>query len=111
TGDGLPRDKDRALALRLQHEHFGGLKAPHKAQLQRLIDDALAHNGIWGMEELGWLKHRMGWMEEFTGSSKVVPQDVREYQDQFRRIVLSTCMVVENLTPLRKKYARLNEPL
>src|SRR5690606_5175543 len=52
-----------------------------------------------------------GWMEEFTGSSKVVPQDVREYQDQFRRIVLSTCMVVENLTPLRKKYARLNEPL
>jgi hypothetical protein len=111
TGGSLPRDKDRALALRLQHEHFGGLKTAHKAELQRLIEDAVEHNGIWGMEELGWLKHRMGWLEEFIGSSKVIPQDVREYQDQFRRIVLSTSMVIENLAPLRKKYPRLNEPL
>ncbi|MAS34819.1 MAG: hypothetical protein CL610_12485 [Anaerolineaceae bacterium] len=107
----LRRDKDMALALRLQHEVFGGLSKAHRAELDRLIEVAQRNDGVWGLEELGWLLGRMEWLKEFTGGSKLLPQEVREYQDQFRRVILSTCMVIENLAPLRDKYPKLKPVL
>lgn len=105
------RDKDMALALRLQHEFFGGLSDVHKTELDRLIEAAKQNDGMWGLEELGWLLNRMAWLKEFTGGSKLLPQEIREYQDQFRRVILSTCMVIEYLAPLRSKYPKLKPVL
>jgi hypothetical protein len=107
----LRRDKDMALALRLQHEFFGGLTDEHKVELDRLIATAKQNRGVWGLEELGWLLSQMQWINEFTASSKLLPQEVREYQDQFRRVILSTCMVIEYLAPLRHKYPKLKPVL
>jgi hypothetical protein len=101
------RDKDVALALRLQHEYFGGLTDDHKVELDRLIAVAKQNDGVWGLEELGWLLNRMEWVKEFTATSKLLPPEIREYQDQFRRVILSTCMVIENLAPLRNKHPKL----
>lgn len=111
TGRDLPRDKDLALALHLQHQYFGGLSKAHLGELDRLIAVAAANHGVWGLGEIGWLTHRMDWLEEFVGKSKLLPQEVREFQSEFRRIVLSTSMVVEYLAPLRTKYRRLQQPL
>lgn len=111
TGHELRRDKDIALALRLQHEYFGGLEDSHRAELDRLIATARRNNGVWGLEELGWLLSRMRWLEEFRAESKLLPQEVREFQDQFRRVILSTCMVIENLAPLRNDYPQLTPVL
>jgi hypothetical protein len=103
----LRRDKDMALALNLQHRHFGGLNDIHRAELDRLIEIARRNQGLWGLEELGWLLNRMEWLKEFLAESKLLPQEVREFQDQFRRVILSTCMVIEYLAPLRKDYPQL----
>jgi hypothetical protein len=107
TRPDLRRNKDMALALRLQFELFGELKSQHEQELERLITVAKRNGGAWGLEELGWLLNRMEWLKEFTASSKLLPHEVREYQDQFRRVILSTCMVIEYLAPLRAAYPRL----
>ncbi|MBZ0300717.1 MAG: aminoglycoside phosphotransferase family protein [Anaerolineae bacterium] len=107
TGREVRRDKDMALALHLQHRFFGGLEARHQVELDRLIAAAKRNKGVWGLEELGWLLSRMNWLDEFTGESKLLPQEVREFQDQFRRVILSTCMVIEYLAPLRADYPQV----
>jgi hypothetical protein len=107
----LRRDKDLALALRLQHEHFGGLKPEHETELDRLIQALENNKGVWGLEEIGWLTKRMTWLREYQQGSKLLPAEVREYQEQFRRVILSTCMVIEYLAPLRETYPRLRRPL
>ncbi len=105
------RDKDVAMALRLQHECFGGLEPHHRTELKRLIKSGKKHGCLWGLEELGWLLQQMEWLKEFQAGSKLLPQEVRGYQDQFRRVVLSTCMVIENLAPLREAHPELNDVL
>ena len=107
----LRRDKDLALALRLQQQYFGGLQPAHVAELERLIKEARDNRGVWGLEELGWLIKRMTWLDEFLKESKLLPKEVREYEDQFRRVILSTCMVIENLAPLRSQYPDLQPVL
>ncbi len=99
--------KDMALALRLQHQYFGGLTKKHEVELRRLIKIANDNRGVWGMEEIGWLIQRMDWVEEFAVGSRLLPPEVREYQDQFRRVILSTCMVIENLAPLQTDYPEI----
>ena len=99
--------KDVALALRLQHQYFGGLTKKHEVELRRLVKVANDNRGVWGMEEIGWLTQRMAWVDEFVHGSRLLPQEVREYQDPFRRVVLSTCMVIENLAPLQAAYPEI----
>ena len=103
----LRKIKDVALALRLQHVHFGGLTKKHEGELQKLLKIAEENGGVWGMEEIGWLIQRMEWVDEFVQGSRLIPQEVREYQDQFRRVILSTCMVIENLAPLQADYPEI----
>jgi hypothetical protein len=107
TDKEMRKVKDVALALRLQHQQFGGLNEDHVAELHRLMTVATTNRGVWGMEEIGWLIQRMGWVDEFVQGSRLLPREVREYQDQFRRVILSTCMVIENLAPLQADYPEI----
>ncbi|MBZ0291611.1 MAG: hypothetical protein K8L99_03500, partial [Anaerolineae bacterium] len=104
----LKRDKDIALAANLQYSLFGELFTD---QIERLIKVAEDNRGVWGLEELGWRLKDMDWLDKFVQSNKLIPEDVRAFQNQFRRVLLSTCMVVEYLLPLLPQCPNLQQPL
>ncbi len=105
------RDKDRALALRLEHEMLGEISEAHLPYLERLIETAKINNGVWGLEELGWRLKDMDWLDKLVKGNKLTSEEVRPFQQQVRRVVLSTCMVIENLAPLVRCYPQLHEPV
>ncbi len=96
----LGRDKDIAVAVRLQKDLVGDLTPAHKKHVRGLIATAQKNGGVWGLEELGWRLGHMDWLKKLVKNNKLTPEEVRPFQQQFRRVILSTCMVIENLVPL-----------
>lgn len=107
TGDDLKRDKDIALALHLQHDMMGALESQHEQRLEELIKIAAENNGVWGLREFVYKKSEMNWLHEFTQGRKLTYDDIKNYHLEFRKVILSTCMVIENLLPLIDDYPEL----
>lgn len=111
ANNGLKRDKDLALALRLYYENFGELSDDHQIQMNDLIQRAESDSGLWGMRELRWRIKESHWFQEFSAERKITYRDVEPQHENFRRVILSTCMVVENLIPLMNDYPQLKQPI
>ncbi len=108
----LRRDKDLALALRLEYEMEGEICPAHLPYLEHLVQAAEENRGVWGLEELGWrLTEMEDWLGKFVQGNRLTSEEVRPFQQQFRRVVLSTCMVMEYLTPLAGQYPQLRAPI
>lgn len=109
--DSLRNDKDIALALRLRYEAFGGLEPIQEEKLAELLEIADSNNGVWGLRELEWQKEDMQWFKDFIEGRPLSYDNVKTHQQVFRKVILSTCMVIENLVPLLPSYLHLREPL
>jgi len=109
TDQELKRDKDVALALRLQHKLVGELYPTHIDELHHLLENSEKY-GIWGLREFGW-ERQNHWLAELSTGKKLTYQHVEDHRDRFRKIVLSTCMVIENLVPMMDQYPEIREPV
>lgn len=100
----LKRDKDIALALRLQYTTFGTLKPAHRDVLQELLRQNELNQGLWGMRENRWRVEESDWYRPLTTGRRITHSDVQIDPVIFRKIIISTCMVIENLIPLMTDY-------
>lgn len=107
----LQPDKDKALALRLQYDLFGQLEPAHLDVLNRIL--ALTENsgGMWGMREFMWQLADMPWYQQLLEGRPLVYDDIADYAARFRKIIVSTCMVIEYLSPLMADYPFIRAPL
>jgi hypothetical protein len=96
-------DKDLALALNLRYELHGELtKNQERKLLHKLIKNAEANNGVWDIpRDMVWLAANMRREQLSNG-------DIEQNRDTFRDMILSTCYVIENLSPLRRVYPELD---
>ena len=108
---GLFRDKDFALALRLQYTLFGELTSEQHAELDELIRMEAKNQGMWGLREFGWMKDDMLWYSGYVQKRTLTYEDVHNHRLHFRKVILSTCMVIENLLPLAGAYPELCAPI
>lgn len=95
------RDKDLALALRLRHNIAGKLTAPQKRSMDNLANVAKVSGGVWGVSQ------DMLWLVDNMRQHLLSPGEVADHRDTFREMILSTCYVIENLTPLMDDYPDL----
>lgn len=110
--DSLRNDKDIALALRLRYQTFGSLEPAHIDKLHELLDTAASSHGIWGLREYDYQKEDMRWYQDFMDGRSLAYDHVKTHQNVFRKVILSTCMVVENLVPLLESHGDLvHEPI
>lgn len=108
----LERDKDYALGLRLHYDLFGQLDSDHKEQLKKLIAHAKHNDGFWGMQEFGWRIHKTDVFRDLCAGNSLTASSIQpNYRPYFRKIILSTCMVIEYLTPIAKEYPELQASL
>ena len=110
---GLKRDKDLAMALRLYYQTYGKLEEDHIIQIEQLTRRADTNGGLWGMREFSWKVKDVYWFKELTAGRKITYRDidVENHHRNFHRIVLSTCMVIENLIPLMNQFPILKMPI
>jgi hypothetical protein len=107
----LRRDKDRALALRLYYDLCGGLHEAHLPILSAILDRPEASGGLWGMREFSWQIKSLRWYQDLVQQRPLTYDDVEGQSERFRKVILSTCMVVEALAPLATDYPQVKEPL
>lgn len=100
TSRDLKRDKDIALALRLQYQMFGHLSEAHKAKLFELIKMAEDNGGFWGLREMTYYIPQLEWYKLLTSERKLTYANIQDEPERFRKVIVSTCMVIENLVPL-----------
>lgn len=101
---GTPLDKDLALALRLRHDLAGKLRQTQLQSLERLMRTA-ERTGVWGLDQ------DMLWMADYMRQQNLTAGDVATHRDVLREMILSTCYVIENLTPLADEYPAIEDPL
>jgi len=101
-----PLDKDLALALNLRYELHGSLTEDQRKQhLQKLLDKWHESSGLWGVP------NDMGWIPDDLRKQKLSVGDLRAQREPFRKMMLSTCYVVENLAPLVDLYPEITPTL
>ena len=94
-----PPDKDLALALNLRYELHGSLTdTQREQQLQKLLDNWNRGSGLWGVP------NDMSWIPDNLRKQTLSVGELRVQRDPFRKMILSTCYVVENLAPLIDLY-------
>ncbi len=100
-------DKDLALALNLRFEIFGSLtdKQQKRYLQQKLIANWNKNAGLWDVPR------DMVWIPDGLRKKQLSAADVRAHRDAFRKMILSTCYVVENLAPLATLYPEIGAPL
>ncbi|HVU11891.1 MAG TPA: hypothetical protein VHD90_11460 [Phototrophicaceae bacterium] len=90
-------DKDLALALNLRYELFGNLtERQQKRYLQKLLDNW--KNGLWDVP------NDMLWIPDSLRRQQLALGEMRAHRDPFRKMLVSTFYVVENLAPLVDLY-------
>ncbi len=102
---GTPLDKDLALALRLRYKLAGGLRHTQRQSLEKLLRVAERTGGVWGLDQ------DMLWVAEYLRQQNLTAGDFATHRDVLREAILSTCYVIENLTPLAGDFPVLQEPL
>lgn len=107
----LLRHKDLTLALNLYHTLCGQLAPHHVGVLQKVLEMAETSGGMWGMVEFSYLLDDMPWYRQFLTGRLLNYDDIATYSSHFRKIIASSCMVIENLSPLREEYPHLRQPL
>jgi hypothetical protein len=115
----MKHDKDLALALRLQYDLNGSLKPAHEVLMEEMNDFAHRHQGMWGMREFEWRMEEMHWyqymVEGRTLTYEMVKDNASDKEENsyrlFRKIILSTCMVIEYMSPLTPHYPHLQSTL
>lgn len=107
----LRRDKDFALALNLQFRLFGKLEDTHVEVLDEILTMTEQSGGLWGMREFRWQLDSLPWYQDLLQGRILTYEDVEENANRFRKVVLSTCMVVEYLSPLMDVYPPIRETL
>jgi len=103
----LKRDKDVALALNLQYDLFGTLGKEDKRLLDELLNIAENNGGLWGMREFGWRMKNMHWYRELLKQNQLTYSDIQNDRQIFRKVVVSSCMVIEYLMPLVETYPEI----
>jgi len=92
-------DKDLALALNLRYELHGSLtEQQQERHLQKLLDNWQRNNGLWDVPS------GMAWIPDNLRRQQLSFAELRAQRDPFRKMILSTCYVVENLAPLIDLY-------
>ena len=92
-------DKDLALALNLRYELFGTLTAnQQKRYLQKLLSNWNNNSGLWDVPR------DMVWIPDNLRKEQLGVGEMRANRDPFRKMILSTCYVVENLAPMIDLY-------
>ncbi|MEO8397749.1 MAG: hypothetical protein ABI700_32440, partial [Chloroflexota bacterium] len=92
-------DKDLALALNLRYELHGSLtEQQQERHLQKLLDNWRRNNGLWDVPS------GLGWIPDNLRKQELSFAELRAQRDSFRKMILSTCYVVENLAPLIDLY-------
>ena len=95
-------DKDLALALNLRYDLHGSLTTQQQeVYLQKLIDNWHRNNGLWGVPS------DMGWIPDNLRKQQLSIGELRTHRDPFRKMILNTCYVVENLAPLIDLYPQI----
>ncbi|HEX2619055.1 MAG TPA: hypothetical protein VHL11_02880, partial [Phototrophicaceae bacterium] len=105
----LKRDKDRTLALRMWFDLYGELEPEHVYMLHDVLEFAGRNHSMWGMREFEWRMAMMQlkWFQALVEGRRLtydmVRDDQRGEEDRednykfFRKVILSTCMVIEYL--------------
>ncbi|MEP7293981.1 MAG: hypothetical protein ABI835_19495, partial [Chloroflexota bacterium] len=92
-------DKDLALALSLRYELHGTLSDEQQGKyLQRLLDNWHRNSGLWAVPT------DMIWIPDSLRKQQLTIGEMRAHRDPFRKMILNTCYVVENLAPLLDLY-------
>lgn len=119
----LKRDKDRALGLRLWYDLTGSLEDEHLALLDDILTFASENNNMWGMREFTWRikSGELKWFHALVDERKLTYEMIRDdHPDEtdqdnnyrfFRKVIMSTCMVIEALSPLGQQYPHICETL
>lgn len=107
----LRRDKDFALALNLQFQLFGKLEDTHVEVLDEILTMNEQSGGLWGMREFRWQLDSLPWYQDFLQGRILSYEDIEDNADRFRKVVLSTCMVVEHLAPMMDAFPPVRESL
>ncbi len=99
-------DKDLALALNLRFELYGGLtNAQNKRYLQKLLGNWQNNGGLWDVPR------DMAWIPENLRKQQLSAGEIRANRDAFRKMILSTCYVIENLAPLAEQFPEVTPAL
>lgn len=116
----MKRDKDLALALGLQYKLYGRLQPEHEALLREMLAFSEQNKGMWGMREFEWRMPQMRWFQSMVEGRSLTYDMVKGDSDDdnpennfkfFRKIIISTCMMVEYLSPLMDDYPEVRESL
>jgi hypothetical protein len=92
-------DKDLALALNLRYELRGNLtKDQQNRFLQKLLDNWHKNSGLWDVPA------DMIWIPDGLRKQQITVGEMRAHRDPFRKMIVSSCYVVENLAPLIDLY-------
>ncbi len=92
-------DKDLALALNLRCELFGALTDDQQRKyLQKLLNVWHRNSGMWGVSG------DTVWIPESLRKQQLTIGELRAHRDPFRKMILNTGYVVENLAPLLELY-------
>lgn len=107
----MKRDKDMALALNLQYRLNGKLEPTHIELLDGTLEFAEQNEGLWGMREFAWRMNKLKSYQALSEGRRLTYEMVRDHYEYFRKVIISTCMVVEYLSPLATDYPQLCAPL
>lgn len=92
-------DKDLALALSLRCDLHGTLSDDQRAKyLKKLLDNWQKNGGLWAVPS------DMVWLPESLRKQQLSMGEMRAHRDPFRKMILNSCYVVENLAPLCDFY-------
>jgi hypothetical protein len=101
-----PREKDMALALRLRYELCGRLtKMQQERFLNVLLKSAEASGGMWGLSQ------DMFWMVEHMREQPFSVGDIADHRSAFRKSIIDTCYVIENLMPIVSDHPQIEAAL
>lgn len=103
------QDKDMALALRLVYDLDERLASHHTNYLDRLIQQAEAHNGFWGISQGRWEHVRpiIEVMHQEPPQHMLTPGLISRQEKMFQQLILNACYVIENLAPLMGQYPQI----
>jgi len=103
-------DKDMALALRLVYQHSNHLDAEHTESLIGLARRSAEYGNLWGIDTAHrWERARP--LVESMQSGQLSPHLVEKQVNMFRNIILNTCYVVENLSPLAHVHEEVEDAM
>lgn len=92
-------DKDLALVLNLRYELRGSLtKDQQNRFVQKLLDNWHKNSGLWDVPA------DMVWIPDGLRKQQLSLGELRSHRDPFRKMIVGSCYVVENLAPLIDLY-------